>query len=110
MKCLRKWGLPLLTGAVVLGTVLLPRQISAFRDRQILGTVHMEPMTAEELAAGEASLPEKLELLGRAIRYPELDVYSAAQPLEEAEEHTRAQAEAAFLQGIEKLAEWGVLP
>ena len=110
MKCLRRWGLPLLTGAVVLGAVLLPRQISAFQDRQILGTVHMEPMTAEELAAGEASLPEKLELLGRAIRYPELDVYSAAQPLEEAEEHTRAQAEAAFLQGIEKLAEWGVLP
>lgn len=32
------------------------------------------------------------------------------QPLEEAEEHTRAQAEAAFLQGVEKLAEWGVLP
>ena len=95
---------------MVLGTVLLPRQISAFRDRQILGTVHMEPMTAEELAAGEASRPEKLELLGRAIRYPELDVYSAAQPLEEAEEHTRAQAEAAFLQGVEKLAEWGVLP
>ena len=78
MKCLRRWGLPLLTGAVVLGAVLLPRQISAFQDRQILGTVHMEPVAAEELAAGEASLPEKLELLGRAIRYPGLDVYSAA--------------------------------
>lgn len=109
MKCLRKWGLPLLTGAVVLGTVLLPRQISALRDRQIRHGPH-GAHDGGGAGGGEASLPEKLELLGRAIRYPELDVYSAAQPLEEAEEHTRAQAEAAFLQGIEKLAEWGVLP
>lgn len=48
------------------------------------------------LAAGEASLPEKLELLGRTIRYPELDAYSATQLLEQTEEHSRAQAEAAW--------------
>ena len=48
------------------------------------------------LAAGEASLPEKLELLGRTIRYPELDVYSATQLLEQTEEHSKAQAEAAW--------------
>ena len=40
MKQLRKWGLPLLTGAVVLAAVLLPRQISALRDRQTLIAVH----------------------------------------------------------------------
>ena len=39
---------------------------------------------------GEASLPEKLELLGRTIRYPELDVYSATQLLEQTEEHSKA--------------------
>ena len=65
MKCLRKWGLPLLTGAVVLGTVLLPRQISALRDRQILGTVHMEPMTAEELG----TLIDELDRL--CAKFPE---------------------------------------
>ena len=48
------------------------------------------------LAAGEASLPEKLELLGRTIRYPELDAYSATQLLEQTEEHSKAQAEAAW--------------
>ena len=36
MKQMHKWGLPLLTGAVVLASVLLPRQISALRDRQTL--------------------------------------------------------------------------
>ena len=77
MKHLQKWGLPLLTGAVVLASVLLPRQISALRDRQTLNTVHTEPMAQEDLTPREATLPEKLELLGRAIRYPGLDVYSA---------------------------------
>ncbi len=31
-----------------------------------------------------------LELLGRTIRYPELDVYSATQLLEQTEEHSKA--------------------
>ena len=39
---------------------------------------------------------EKLELLGRTIRYPELDAYSATQLLEQTEEHSKAQAEAAW--------------
>ena len=33
MPYLKKWGLPLLTALVVLAAVLLPRQISALRDR-----------------------------------------------------------------------------
>ena len=80
MKHLQKWGLPLLTGVVVLAAVLLPRQISALRDRQTLDAVHTEPMAQEDLTPQEAALPEKLGLLGRAIRYPGLDVYSAPAP------------------------------
>ena len=86
MKLLRKWGLPLLTGAVVLAAVLLPSRISALRDRQTLSAPCTEPLAQEDLTLQETTLPEKLELLGRAIRYPELDVYSAAQPLEAADE------------------------
>lgn len=107
MKSLRKWGLLLLTGGVVLASVLLPRQISAFRDRQVLDTVHTQPMSEEDLTLQEASLPEKLGLLGRAIRYPDLQVYSATQPLEESGE---AEAETLFLQGVENLAAWDILP
>ena len=110
MKHLQKWGLPLLTGAVVLASVLLPRQISALRDRQTLNTVHTEPMAQEDLTPREATLPEKLGLLGRAIRYPGLDVYSATQPLEETDGETWSKAEAAFLYAVERLAAWGVLP
>lgn len=110
MKHLQKWGLPLLTGVVVLAAVLLPRQISALRDRQTLDAVHTEPMAQEDLTPQEAALPEKLGLLGRAIRYPGLDVYSATQPLEEADEETWSKAEETFRQAVEQLAAWGVLP
>ena len=74
----------------MLAAVLLPRQISALRDRQTLDAVHTEPMAQEDLTPQEAALPEKLGLLGRAIRYPGLDVYSATQPLEEADGETPA--------------------
>ena len=110
MKHLQKWGLPLLTGVVVLATVLLPRQISALRDGQTLDAIHTEPMAQEDLTLQEGTLPEKLGLLGRAIRYPGLDVYSATQPLEEVDEETWSKAEAVFLCAVEKLAAWGVLP
>lgn len=96
MKLLRKWGLPLLTGAVVLAAVLLPSRISALRDRQTLSAPCTEPLAQEDLTLQETTLPEKLELLGRTIRYPELDAYSATQLLEQTEEHSKAQAEAAW--------------
>ena len=110
MMHLQKWGLPLLTGAVVLAAVLLPRQISALRDRQTLDAVHIEPVAREDLTLQEAALPEKLELLGRAIRYPGLDVYSATQPLEEADGEIWDKAAGSFQQAVEQLAAWKVLP
>ena len=110
MKHLQKWGLPLLTGVVVLAAVLLPRQISALRDRQTLDAVHTEPMAQEDLTLQEGTLPEKLGLLGRAIRYPGLDVYSATQPLEEADKETWSKAETVFLCAVEQLVAWGALP
>ena len=96
MKHLRKWGIPVLTGLVVLAALLLPERISDLRDRQTLGALHTVPLAEEDLTVREISLPEKLELLGRTIRYPELDVYSATQLLEQTEEHSKAQAEAAW--------------
>lgn len=110
MRCFKKWGLSLLTSAVVLGAMLLPEQISAFRDQRTLPAVHMEPMSEDDLAFQDPPLSKELELLGRAIRYPELDVYSASQPLEDADEQTRVKAERAFLQSVELLAAWGILP
>lgn len=50
MRCFKKWGLSLLTSAVVLGAMLLPEQISAFRDQRTLPAVHMEPMSEDDSA------------------------------------------------------------
>ena len=72
MKHLRKWGIPVLTGLVVLAALLLPERISALRDRQTLGALHAVPLAEEDLTVREISLPEKLELLAQAILDPDL--------------------------------------
>lgn len=68
-------------GLVVLAALLLPERISALRDRQTLGTIHTVPLAEEDLTVREIALPEKLELLGRAILDPDLEVFSTTQSL-----------------------------
>lgn len=80
MKHAKAWALPFATGLVVLSALLLPPQISALRDRQTLGAIHKELLAQEELTIREATLAEKLTLLVRAIRYPDLAVYSTTHP------------------------------
>lgn len=110
MKPLKKWGLPVLTGLIALAAVLLPRQLSALRDRGTLAAVHVESLSEDDLSVREIPLPEKLELLYRAIQYPELEVFSTSQPLLSPGAQTAVQAEQAFFQSVETLADWGVLP
>lgn len=110
MKCLRKWGIPVLTGLVVLAALLLPERISALRDRRILGAIHTVSLAEEDLTIREISLPEKLELLGRAILYPDLEVFSTTQPLPLPGEPGAEQAEEAFFKSVEYLEDWGALP
>ena len=110
MKWIKRWGLPLLTGVLVLVAILLPRQISFLRDRQTLGSIHVEFLTKEESEAWESTLPERLELLGRAIRYPNLEVYSTVQALDEQGDDEIARGEEKFFQGIEYLMQWEILP
>ena len=76
MRDLKQWALPAVTVLAVLGAVLLPRQISSLRDRSMLGAIHTEALSQEDLSVRELPLPEKLELLGRAIRYPDLEIFS----------------------------------
>lgn len=59
---------------------------------------------------GSCPLPEKLALLARAIRDPDLEVYSTTQPLPLSGQPGADQAEAAFFQSVDCLADWGVLP
>ena len=111
MPYLKKWGLPLLTALVVLAAVLLPRQISALRDRGMLAAVHVQSLSEEDLSVREVPLPEKLELLWRAVQYPDLEIFSTSQPLATAPGEPGAdQAAEAFFQAMESLADWGVLP
>lgn len=110
MKHLRKCGIPVLTGLVVLAALLLPERISALRDRQTLGAIHTVPLAEEDLTVREIALPEKLELLGRAILDPDLEVFSTTQSLPLPGEPGAEQAEEAFFQSVGYLAEWGILP
>lgn len=110
MKHAKAWALPFATGLVVLSALLLPPQISALRDRQTLGAIHKELLAQEELTIREATLAEKLTLLVRAIRYPDLAVYSTTQSLPEPGQPESEQAEDALLQSVDFLLAWGVLP
>lgn len=110
MKRVKAWALPVVTGLVVLSALLLPPQISALRDRQTLGTIHTELLAQEELTIREATLAEKLELLVRGTRYPDLEVYSTTQSLPAPGEPESAQAEELFFESVDILLDWGVLP
>lgn len=110
MKHLRKWGIPVLTGLVVLAALLLPERISALRDRQALGALHTVPLAEEDLTVREISLPEKLELLAQAILDPDLEVFSTTQSLPLPGEPGAEQVEETFFKSVEYLADWNVLP
>lgn len=110
MQQLKKWGVPVLTGLIVLAAVVLPRQLSALRDRGMWSDIHVEPLSEDDLIVRELPLPEKLELLGRAILYPDLEVFSTTQSLPSPGEPGAEQAEEAFFKSVEYLTEWGALP
>ncbi len=110
MRDLKQWALPAVTVLAVLGAVLLPRQISSLRDRSMLGAIHTEALSQEDLSVRELPLPEKLELLGRAIRYPDLEIFSTMQPLPAPRDPDAQQASEAFFQSAALLADWGILP
>ena len=110
MPYLKKWGLPLLTALVVLAAVLLPRQISALRDRGMLAAFHVEPLSEEDLTVPELSLPEKLELLWRAVQDPALEVFTSSQSLASPGDPASEQAADAFSRGMDCLLEWRILP
>ena len=119
MKVLKKWGLPLLTGVGVLSSVLLPRQISAMRDMKLFGKAHTMELSEEDVEIHMPTLSEKLELLGRAIQDPELEVYTTSQQLAGTEAvrqdgtETIGQGETpseVFAKAMGYLSEWGLLP
>ena len=81
MTTVKKWALPGLTVLMVLASIVLPQQLSSLRDLKTLDTIHTQPLSEDDLAVRELPLPEKLALLARAIRYPDLEVYSTTQSL-----------------------------
>ena len=74
MTTAKKWGLPVLTGLMVLASIVLPQQLSSLRDLKTLDTIHIESLSEDDLSVRELPLPEKLALLARAIRDPDLEV------------------------------------
>ena len=119
MKFLKKRSLLLLTAVLVLSSVLLPRQVSAVRDRKLFGKAHTMELSGEEIALQMPTLSEKLELLGRAVQDPELEVYTTSQQLAGTEAIRQDGAETigqgetpseVFAKAMGYLSEWGLLP
>ena len=111
MKFLKKRSLLLLTAVLVLSSVLLPRQVSAVRDRKLFGKAHTMELSGEEIALQMPTLSEKLELLGRAIQDPELEVYATSQQLDGTEATGQGDTPSEmFARAMESLSEWDLLP
>lgn len=95
---------------MVLASIVLPRSLSSLRDLKTLDTIHIEPLSEDDLSVRELPLPEKLALLARAIRDPDHEVYSTTQPLPLSGQPRRRSGGSRLFQSVDCLADWGVLP
>ncbi|MDE6456727.1 MAG: hypothetical protein K2L38_12715 [Dysosmobacter sp.] len=103
----KNWLFPILTALTVAALALLPLRLSTLEDGRLTGTVHTEPLAADNnfpskppelpgriwLLAQSRSIPENLTIVGQELDREKLEELSA-----------QARAE------LEDLAELGVLP
>ncbi len=66
MRNQKPWLLPVLTCVVMLSAVILPQQLSRWRDKALLDTPHTEALHGEnELPTRPLSLPEQMSLIAQ---------------------------------------------
>lgn len=98
---------PILTALTVAALALLPFRLSTLEDRQLTGTVHAEPLAADNnFPAKPLELPGRIWLLAQYQSLPDLLTVVGQEPgaanLEELSARARAE--------LERLAQLGILP
>lgn len=105
---MRKWKprlLPVLTCAVMLAAVILPQQLSRWRDQALLNTPHTEALHGEnELPTRPLSLPEQMSL----IALFNIDNEALTSVIQELGQDSGAAA--TVRTELERLCDSGVLP
>lgn len=107
MRNWKNWLFPLLTALTVTALALLPLRLSTLEDGELTGTVHAEPLTADNnFPARPPELPGRVRLLAQYQSAPDLLTIVGQEPEAKKREELSAQAR----RELERLAELGVLP
>lgn len=104
---LRRALIPAAAAAAVLAALLLPPWLSHVRDTSLIGRVHTEVLTQDTSPVRCPTTEETLELLGRAVRDPDLEISTSVESLSESDQ---TQPLETLRTALEQLAGWGVLP
>ncbi len=103
----KNWLLPVLTALTVGALALLPLRLSTLEDGRLTGTVHTEPLAADNnFPSRPPELPGRLWLLAQYHSFPDLLTIVSQEPEREKLEELSAQAR----EELERLAEEGILP
>ena len=103
----RRALIPAAAAAAVLAALLLPPWLSHVRDTSLIGRVHTEVLTQDTSPVRCPTTEETLELLGRAVRDPDLEISTSVESLSESDQ---TQPLETLRTALEQLAGWGVLP
>lgn len=107
MRNWKNWLFPILTALTVAALALLPLRLSTLEDGELTGTVHAEPLTADNnFPARPPDLPGRVRLLAQYRSVPEFLTIAAQEPEEKKLAELSAQARA----DLKRLVELGVLP
>ena len=107
MRNWKNWLFPILTALTVAALALLPLRLSTLEDGRLTGTVHAEPLTADNnFPAKPPELPGRVRLLAQYRSAPELLTIVAQEPDLAKLEELSAQAWAELV----RLVKLGILP
>lgn len=107
MRNWKNWLFPILTALTVAALALLPLRLSILEDGELTGTVHAEPLTADNnFPSRPPELPGRIRLLAQYCSVPELLTIVAQEPEAKKREELSAQTR----RELERLAELGILP
>lgn len=107
MRNWKNWLFPILTLLTVAALALLPLRLSTLGDGRLTGTVHAEPLAADNnFPARPPDLPGRVRLLAQYNSAPDFLTIVGQEPEREKLEELSAQARAE----LKRLTELGVLP
>ena len=107
MRNWKNWLFPILTALTVVALALLPLRLSTLEDGELTGTVHAEPLTADNnFPSKPPELPGRVWLLAQYQSVPNFLTIVGQEPEAKKREELAVQAR----RELERLAELGILP